>query len=268
MSERYRDLLDELLIDIDNYPDNECLRLSAEAEKHYILSQAQRVGHTIQYLGRVFMNKDYKKEECTILDIGTTPFTFLLKDYFGSSVYTIDLTSLLQRRCKLRGVVFGKCNLIEEDIPFTEKQFDIIIFTEVFEHLFCPSRLIFRRIRKVLKDDGILIFSTPNIASYDKRKRLLLGKPIFTPIHTFFGEETEGGWTDKSSHWREFTMEELKELLLRYEFKVIKAEHIINPYVDNATMRPVKWVKGLCLRMVAHEIPSLRRYNLIMAQKK
>lgn len=56
---------------------------------------------------------------------------------------------------------------------FTDKSFDVVIMLDVLEHLTHPRRTLLE-VSRVLKDDGILYISTPNIAS--AMSRLLKAK--------------------------------------------------------------------------------------------
>lgn len=264
----YNNLIIELLADVKNFPDNECFNSSAKAESKYILGKAQRIRHTVEYFSYILQEKKYKDRKYKILDIGTSPFTFLYNKYFDAQISTMDLTDLYKRRCELNNIVFKKCNILMEDIPFLDNEFDIVIFTEVFEHLIGPPQLIFGRIRKVLKDNGILVFSTPNIASYYNLIMLLLGKSILTPVNLLFKEETLGNWNAHGyGHWRKFTMKELIDLLLKYQFKVIKYKRIMKPYMDIKTNNPFKFIKRLGWNAVVSILPAAQ-FNLILAQKK
>lgn len=54
--------------------------------------------------------------------------------------------------------------------------FDVVIFTEIAEHLDHSTLLrMFRDLRANLRDDGVLVVTTPNLASLANRFRLLLG---------------------------------------------------------------------------------------------
>lgn len=266
--DKYNRVLDELLQQVKQFPDQECLELSTEEERKYIMEHAPRVWHTVLYLDHVLSRANHKNTGFKILDIGPTPFTELYKKYFDVQVSTIDRTSLLEKRCSLNGIAFRKCNLLEEDIPYPDNEFDAVVFTEVFEHLIAPPQIIFRRIRKVLKDKGMLVFSTPNIASGCKRLTLLFGSPILTPAYTVFQEDIDGNWVHGYGHWREYTMGELKDILNRYKFDIIKDKQIIRPYVSLKTVNPLKFMKRLALRALVDNPLSPPEFNLILAQKR
>lgn len=59
-------------------------------------------------------------------------------------------------------------------LPFAEEAFDLIICTEVLEHLLWPQQLL-KEAHRVLSHDGKIIVSIPNIASLSYRIGWLLG---------------------------------------------------------------------------------------------
>lgn len=255
------------MTDLKKFPDSECLYLSAEAEKKYILGKSQRIRYTIEYFNHILQSKEFKERKCKILDIGTSPFTFLFNKCFDAQISTIDLTDLYKRRCKSSNIIFEKCNILEEDIPFPDNEFDIIIFTEVFEHLISPPKPIFQRIKKVLKHNGTLVFSTPNLNSPYNILMLMLGKRILPRSYELFNEETDGDCVHGCGHWRKFTMEELIDILKRYGFKIIKYRHIIKPYINIRTSNPLRFIRRSGLKILMSMFPAAQ-FNLILARKE
>ena len=63
-----------------------------------------------------------------------------------------------------------------EDIklPLEDKSYDMVIITEVLEHLLWPQSVLVE-LNRVLKDDGVLIGSVPNIVSLSYRIKWLFG---------------------------------------------------------------------------------------------
>jgi SAM-dependent methyltransferase len=70
-----------------------------------------------------------------------------------------------------------------EPLPFEDASFDVVVFTEVMEHLRFPHRALVE-IRRVLKPAGRLIGSVPNAFRLRNRLRFLIGKPFdIDPSH-------------------------------------------------------------------------------------
>lgn len=62
----------------------------------------------------------------------------------------------------------------EEPLPFADKSFDVVVFSEVMEHVRFPQKAL-TEIRRVLKLDGRLIGSVPNSYRLRNRLRFLVG---------------------------------------------------------------------------------------------
>ena len=65
-------------------------------------------------------------------------------------------------------------NIESEELPFKEDFFDVIIASHVLEHLVC-SGAVLNKIRKNVKDGGILLAAVPNMANWRLRVRFLNG---------------------------------------------------------------------------------------------
>ena len=75
------------------------------------------------------------------------------------------------------------------------KTYDVVIGAEILEHIFDTDRFL-ANIKKVLKPDGNLVLSTPNVASLGRRLMLLLG---INPILEVTARKSDAG------HVRYFT---------------------------------------------------------------
>ena len=144
-------------------------------------------------------------------------------------MFSIDLTERLKQRSQREKIVFKKCNLTKDKIPFNENTFDVILFNEVFEHLSVSPNLVFNEISRVLKTGGILIFQTPNCTSLSNRMKLLFGFNIYEPPENMIG----GG------HFRIYTLRECINIFKKNKFEIKKAEFPM--YINN--MRALKFLK-------------------------
>lgn len=160
-----------------------------------------------------------------ILDIGWgfgTIFAELNKHYV-LDCYACDLrlTRLNKRRMdSMRNIHYKDCNLEHENIPF-DKKFDIILCCEVIEHINFSKRLIddfIQDISRHLTDDGILIMSTPNIASLKNMIKLFLGRNIYDAWDSSFVDSK----VNRTPHVHEFTISELEHIFRRNRFRLIE----------------------------------------------
>lgn len=105
------------------------------------------------------------------LDIGCAYWTLAVycRSLFGCEVYATDMTvtNTNQKMTRENSIAFFKHNIELDDLPWAkDTKFDIIIFTEVLEHLNLHPVPTLRRIRSLLSDDGFLFLSTPDSASW------------------------------------------------------------------------------------------------------
>lgn len=148
--------------------------------------------------------------EASILDIGCGTGAWLerLADLHFSNLYGVDLD--LQQVKSERAKIF-QLNLDQDEIPsFGIEQFDLITAIELIEHLENPGRLFFH-ISTLLKPDGYILLTTPNIHSLIARLRFLLSGQLR-------GFDEKGDPT----HIYPVYLKCLKRILLRYDLEIVK----------------------------------------------
>ena len=123
------------------------------------------------------------------------------------SVYEIDLESIVRNE-----IAF-------EDI-WNEPPFDFILLGDVLEHLTYPDNLL-EKIKMVLKPDGRLYVSLPNVAFLPIRLRLLFGDFASAANGLFKG--TANGILHKD-HLKFYTIQSAKDLLETTGFDVMKVK--------------------------------------------
>ena len=115
--------------------------------------------------------------------------------------------------------------IVDDKIPFADSTFDILYAGEVIEHL-VDTDMFMSEARRVLKTDGLLIITTPNLACWLNRIMLLFGyQPYFTELS--FLDKTLGRMTilkryekQKSGmgHLRIFTSKGLRDFVKLHGF--------------------------------------------------
>ncbi|MCM8795461.1 MAG: class I SAM-dependent methyltransferase [Candidatus Omnitrophica bacterium] len=157
-----------------------------------------------------------------ILDIGPTPFTLCLKEIFADSdIIAIDISQIWKEALKSEGICLEVVDLSHGTLPFPAQSFDIIIFTEVIEHLDVSAIRIIQELRRVLKDNGILILSTFNARSL---KNIIM--PVRrSPVIFYSGNAKVYG------HIKEYTLKEITEILKASHFKILEGRYA--RYFDN-----------------------------------
>jgi len=85
------------------------------------------------------------------------------------------LQAMRKHNCRLFGVDFT-----HQPLPFADKQFSVITFSETLEHLPVERlNFVLAEITRVLRPGGLLIASSPNQASLENRIHLFKGRSIF-----------------------------------------------------------------------------------------
>lgn len=120
---------------------------------------------------------------------------------------------------------------ITKGLPFEDNKFDLVTFGEVIEHVPNPD-FILAEIHRVLKPKGIVIVTTPNLASWANRILLLIGiQPLFTETSSELnlGRRLKvlGQKGKVQGHLKVFTSRSLQEILEYKNFDVIERKGTI-----------------------------------------
>lgn len=110
-----------------------------------------------------------------VLDVGCNDGYvggLLLKN--GNEVYGIDIVKKKLLLAQKKGLKAKECDIENEEFPYPENCFDKVILGDVIEHIFNTDKLL-EKCKRVLKNNGTLIITTPNVASLGRRIMLLLG---------------------------------------------------------------------------------------------
>lgn len=115
-------------------------------------------------------------------------------------VYGVEIDPKLARKAQKYCVEVLNVDVEKGRLPFKPNQFDVIILSDILEHLVRPD-LVLSRLRWYIKPGGYVIASIPNIARIEIRLNLLLGSL----------EYQKTGILSKS-HLRFFTLKSAKKL--------------------------------------------------------
>ena len=130
----------------------------------------------------------------------------------------------------LPGIEYKKGSVERILDDFSENSVDIALMIEVIEHLFDPDSAV-EGVRAIVKQNGVLILTTPNLSSLTNRFMLLLGKlPWNMEIsarHSFFGRPRYVAPHLKGKevvgHIRLFTFDTIVEFLEYYGWTIENA---------------------------------------------
>lgn len=129
--------------------------------------------------------------------------------------------------------------LERERIPFPDRSLDVVVFSDVLQHLRENPSLVLREMHRILKPGGLLLLSTPNALRFGNLLKLFRSENAYDPYSGM------GMW---GRSYREYTAQEITMLLESLNFQVLKMETMdVTPldHVSWKTMRALKELVGL-----------------------
>jgi 2-polyprenyl-3-methyl-5-hydroxy-6-metoxy-1,4-benzoquinol methylase len=142
---------------------------------------------------------------------------------------------------------------VTDVLPVRSAAADAVFAGEIIEHVIDTDAFL-SELWRVLRMGGLLVLTTPNLASLENRVRLLLGK---YPIWVDWRLGGEG-------HVRAYTAEILKRQMGEHGFR---AEHVVGNWVP---VLPQRWVDDLRYPWVARTgrwAPRLSMDIIVAARK-
>jgi 2-polyprenyl-3-methyl-5-hydroxy-6-metoxy-1,4-benzoquinol methylase len=159
------------------------------------------------------------EEARIILEVGCGEGGFgeLIKKQRDAEVWGIELfpKAAEKARYRLDRVFVGNIETDRFDLP--EEYFDCIVFNDVLEHLYDPWDVL-KRVKILLKNNGYVLASIPNIRYYGQIKNLVLK-----------GEwEYENWGLMDRTHLRFFTLKSMRKMFEQCAYSNIRIEGIHN----------------------------------------
>jgi 2-polyprenyl-3-methyl-5-hydroxy-6-metoxy-1,4-benzoquinol methylase len=172
---------------------------------------------------------------------------------------------LVERGCTVIGIerdaraASSACEVCEDvivgdveelELPFEHQSFDVVLCGDLVEHLREPE-VFLARVQPILKRDGRLVLTTPNVANRTLRLRLMGGRWRYT----------NRGLLDRT-HVHLFTRKTLVEALDNAGYRVLELDFTVPMPSPVASRRHA-------LERIAHAVgrlrPSLFAYQFIVA---
>ncbi|MGD6745653.1 methyltransferase domain-containing protein [Streptomyces sp. BH106] len=162
----------------------------------------------------------------TVLDIGCGDGTAaattarLLSRPDEHHLIGIDWSQDALRRAARRVPRVVRGELTGHGLPFADASADVVLLSEVVEHLVDPDAAL-DEIRRVLRPGGHLMLSTPNLAAWYNRALLLAGvQPVFSEVSLRAIHGRPG--TEVVGHLRLYTARALREFVAASGFEVVR----------------------------------------------
>lgn len=113
-------------------------------------------------------------------------------------------------------------NLDSDSIPLEPHSFDLILLSEVIEHLYRQIPSVLTKLHLLLKPGGRIIITTPNAVSFFTLGKVILGLNPSFPLADLSKDNPLSG-SIYHRHNREYTLSEMTNLLVDAGYKIVKA---------------------------------------------
>lgn len=163
----------------------------------------------------------------------------------GCVVVALDISKEALKKAKKRGleVVEGD---VEKKLPFKNESFDGVFWGDNVEHLFLPLKTL-QEIKRILKKNGRIVISTPNMGYWRYRLHYLFNGMI--PQTEWYGENS---W--EWEHIRFFNKRVISDFLKAGGFKLINFYGVSRRRLDKPLMSLFPDIFGMIMVVGAKKL--------------
>jgi SAM-dependent methyltransferase len=202
-----------------------------------------------------------------LLEIGANPyFTSMLinkfsdyklfcTNFFGDDQPQKSMQYKVDDKGERLAYEYVSYNVERDSLPFGADTFDVVLCCEVIEHLTNDPIKALLNFKTMLKDDGYLILTTPNVARLENVNKMIAGLNIYDPY---------SGYGPYGRHNREYNKDELYKLFSRLGFDI---EQIFSSDVNDNQKRFIGNNSNI-LNLVDYRKYDLGQYIFIRAKNK
>ena len=225
-----------------------------EDARYYVRKHARRFFSTYK-----FCLSELKKG-ARILSIGAFYGSIekMLKEALDAEVTVVDFpdsVELQKNYYDFLGFKYVGVDLAQGLSGLPENYFDMIIYTEVIEHIPIPPYEQIRPFDKFLRSGGKIVISTPNLSSIVHIAKLFMSLPLLDTPEKFFSPI---GQENLQVHRREYMPSELQEAFARLGYKSNHKFFIYNE---------PKSLQYRMMYIIGNVIPRFREGILIVGTK-
>ncbi len=179
-------------------------RIAAGAENHAVTKELKFIpsGSSVLEFGcnTGFVSKLLVEKGCTVIGV------------------EINEWAAEQARQVCQEVLVGDIRTIDYSEALKNQMFDVALFGDVIEHLNEPKTIL-ETVRGLLREDGFIVVSVPNIAYWSVRLELLEGNFDYQPT----------GILDET-HLRHYTLKSLRNLLNQSGYEIVDLDATRSPF--------------------------------------
>lgn len=193
----------------------------------------------------------------------------LLKEQLNIDVYGIDISRKGVALAKQKGL-HAKVADMSVRIPYKNNTFDLVISSATIEHVINPD-IFLQEVYRVLKPNGIVLVSTPNLSFWLNRIIFMIGLyPLFLEASTE-AKVGYGSWkkffysTQLVGHIHVFNLPALKELL---QYQKFSTDNVYGNTIDFVTpgSKIITWIYRFIDKLMSY-FPSFSSDLIVVAKK-
>jgi SAM-dependent methyltransferase len=193
-----------------------------------------------------------KTPDKKLLDIGCFDGTLAAQFLPAWEAYGLEGNVAACEKARGKGVK-AVLHDLEKRLPFEDGSFDCVIAAEIIEHVY-DTDFFLEEIRRVMKKNGLLVLSTPNIACLTNRVRLLFG------LYPRYAEYRAGG----AGHIRIYTSKTIRGQIAEKGFEILRYAGCNLPLAMHHPLVP-QWLKRFAVKGGDY-FPSLAGQVVITAR--
>jgi SAM-dependent methyltransferase len=153
-----------------------------------------------------------------LLEIGGGQLALLFKKLFNDDCVVADLSERYISPVRREGLSFFQYNLLNPQSCVRQNEFDVVVLLEVIEHIPVPAHVVFERIKRFMRPNGILFLTTPNLFRLRNLVRMFFGVEF---LDHFDIPDSDRGM----GHQLEYSEHHLKWQLERAGMEIIMLKH-------------------------------------------
>lgn len=204
---------------------------------------------------RIPLRKEYLLSQIgrgkRVLDVGCMggQISRLIQEQ-NNEVWGVEINERAAAEAIRRGIRVKVAD-VEKGLPFDSASFDVVYAGELLEHLY-DTRTFFLDAHRVLKQEGTLLFSTPNLNSFENRMRVIKGDYLSNV--GAYPEDHHG------QNVRIFNLSKIREICYSTGFEIKDVRGIF-------TEEPSSKLLSIPLGLASRLIPGFAKFLMVKARK-
>ena len=243
---RYKEFVKKITEDVDYYK---------QEGADYNLYHARRFYKTYKVCSRYLK----KGNRIMSLGAGTACVEKILSQENNVEVTVVDFPEVIEGErayYEYLGFKMIAANLSEDQLNLPHDYFDLLLFSEVVEHVPVPPQDQLRKFDACVKKNGKLVITTPNLGSIMHIIKLLLMQPLLEPPERTFSKVIA---ENQAVHRREYMPREIVDAFKKIDYRHILTEYFLYTYPKKLHLK--------LLYAVTSIIPRFKLGMLLVGEK-